>query len=598
MTRASSSAPSLAPSALLAAFALLPMPLAAQGIPRPPTREEVERPRPPPALPGPARLSVEGGVERSPCALEAPEFAAIRFTLKDVAFEGLKGLPAEALRRAWEPYVGTEQPIAIVCEIRDRAATILRDAGYVAAVEVPEQRIADGRLRLRVLMAKLVAIHVRGDAGREERAVARYLEPLKQAEAFNRFEAERYLLLASDLPGLDVRLRLRSAEAAPGEVVGEVSVERTPLMVEANVQNYGSHEIGPWGGLVRAELYGLTGLGDRTSLAFYSTADFSEQQTLQIGHDMRLGGEGFTLSGRFTYAWADPELADPSLHVRAHTLLATGEARYPVVRRQAASVWAAAGLDWIDQRVRLNGLPLSLDKLRVAFARLDFALADAASFGDRPGYNGAEPRWRAGGGLEFRKGLSMLGASEACGPGFARCIAPGAVPPSHLEGRPDAAVARLDAAVEYRPVPRLAFSLGIKGQASGQPLLSFEEYAAGNYTVGRGYDPGVLLGDKGLGVQAEIRWGSQLPARGRRWAVQPFAFFDYAAVANNDRTFTSPGPQHLASAGGGVRAVWEDRGQIEVALAVPLQRAGLLARAPDPRLLVSFTTRLTPWRMR
>ena len=32
----------------------------------------------------------------------------------------------------------------MICEIRDRAATILREAGYIAAVEVPEQRIADG----------------------------------------------------------------------------------------------------------------------------------------------------------------------------------------------------------------------------------------------------------------------------------------------------------------------------------------------------------------------------------------------------------------------------------------------------------------------
>ena len=53
-----------------------------------------------------------------------------------------------------------------ICEIRDRAATILREAGYIAAVEVPEQRIADGTVRFQVLMARLVGLRVRGDAGR------------------------------------------------------------------------------------------------------------------------------------------------------------------------------------------------------------------------------------------------------------------------------------------------------------------------------------------------------------------------------------------------------------------------------------------------
>ena len=82
---------------------------------------------------------------------------------------------AEDLRPAYAPYLGQEHPIAVICEIRDRAATILRDAGYVAAVEVPEQRITDGTVRFQVLMAKLVGLRVRGDAGRSERAIARYL---------------------------------------------------------------------------------------------------------------------------------------------------------------------------------------------------------------------------------------------------------------------------------------------------------------------------------------------------------------------------------------------------------------------------------------
>jgi hypothetical protein len=58
-------------------------------------------------------------------------------------------------------------------------------------------------------MAKLVSIRVRGDAGRSERIIARYLEKLTRQEVFNRDEAERYLLLAGDLPGFDVRLALR-----------------------------------------------------------------------------------------------------------------------------------------------------------------------------------------------------------------------------------------------------------------------------------------------------------------------------------------------------------------------------------------------------
>jgi hemolysin activation/secretion protein len=566
----------------------------AQAPPRPPTREEVERGRPPPPPPQPPRLTVEGGVEHAPCALEDERFRAIRFTPRAVSFEHLRGLPAEALRGAYQSFLGTDQPISVVCEIRDRAATILREAGYVAAVEIPEQRIADGNIRFDVLMAKLVSIHVRGDAGRSERTVARYLERLTRRDVFNRYEAERYLLLASDLPGLDVRLRLRSAQAAPGEVVGEVSVERTAGLVEANVQNLGARELGRWGGLVRAELYGLTGLGDRTSVALFSTADTHEQQTIQIGHEMRIGAEGLTLSGDFTYSWARPTLPGPNLHVRATTLLATAAARYPLVRRQAASVWSGFGLDLIDQDVSVAGLPLTRDRLRVGFARLDFMAADRRSFGERAVYSGAEPLWRVGGSLELRRGLSGRG----CGAAFANCVAPGIVPPSRLEGNPQAILLRLEGGAEYRPMPKLAFALGVRAQVTSDPLLAFEEYAAGNYTIGRGYDPGTLLGDRGLGVSAELRYGSLLPARGHAFAFQPFAFFDAAWVGNEDRLFAPGGPQHLASLGAGLRASWNDRARLEAMVAVPLERAGLLAARPDPRFLVSLTTRLLPWRSR
>ena len=117
-----------------------------------PTREQIQ---PPPAetVNQPARLTVEGEIEHAPCALDRPDYQNIRFTLRDVVFDNLRDLPAARLRAAYADYVGRENGVAVICEIRDRAAAILREAGYVAAVEVPEQRIADGTVHFQVLMA-------------------------------------------------------------------------------------------------------------------------------------------------------------------------------------------------------------------------------------------------------------------------------------------------------------------------------------------------------------------------------------------------------------------------------------------------------------
>jgi hemolysin activation/secretion protein len=560
-----------------------------------PTREEVQRPPPERTEPPAARLTIEGGIERAPCALDRPDYQNIRFTLRDVVFDDLRGLPAARLRPAFAPFVGQENAISSICEIRDRAATILREAGYIAAVEVPEQRIADGVVHFQVLMARLVGLRVRGNAGRTERIIERYLNKLTEQEVFNRYDAERYLLLAGDLPGYNVRLALRSAGAARGEVIGEVVVEHQLVVVDATVQNLGSHELGRWGGLVRAQIHGLTGLGDRTTLAVYSSAQTNEQQTIQVGHDFRIGGEGLAIGGQLTYAWASPDLGNPAIDIDSRTLFATIEANYPFVRRQTRTLRGAAGLDIIDQDVDFNGLGLNRDRLRVAFARLGLdALGLVAG---NPRYTIAAPRWRLGASVELRRGLDILDASRPCGAGFANCIGPGVVPPTRLEGDPTATVLRVGAYGEFRPAPRVTVALGLRGQWSRDPLLSFEEFSAGNYTAGRGYDPGTLLGDSGIGVQAELRFGSAVPTAPDQFRAEPYLFFDQAWVWNEDRVFAL-GRQELSSIGGGVRAAYGDRFRLDVLIAAPLDRGPLQARKGDPRILVSFTTRLWPWRSR
>jgi hemolysin activation/secretion protein len=557
----------------------------------PPTREEVTRPQEPrPAQP--PRLDVEGDVERAPCALDGPEYQSIRLTLRGVEFEGLQGLTREQLASAYTPFVGQDVPISVVCEIRDRAGTILRNAGYIAAVQVPEQRIEDGIIRFRVLMAHLSQVRVRGDASGAERAIAGYLRQLTKQPVFNRYEAERYLLLASDIPGYTVRLTLRPAGTTPGEVVGDVTAQHMAGYADFNVQNGGSRDLGRWGGLVRGQLFGLTGFADRTTMSVYSTSDFKEQQTVQLGHDFRFGPEGLGAAGSFTYSWARPSI--PNAHVLAKTLLGTFELDYPLIRRQALTVRGSAGMDIVNQTVDFEHTDLTRDRLRVAFLRLLFDSIETDFNGE--GWSLAEPPWRISAQLDLRQGLNILGATD-CGHHFNKCIGLGDVPPSNLEGQSDATVIRYTAYGEVRPIPRVTLALGTRAQYAWKPLLSFEEFSAGNYTAGRGYDPGSLLGDRGFGSQAELRVGSRIPTSATKPAIEGYAFWDHAIVRNRDKLEVVDQSNHLNSVGGGARVNF-DRFALDAALAVPLTRVGLEDKRPDPRFLVSLTSRLWPWSYR
>ena len=569
--------------AALTLLSCLPANIAAQPTQAaPPTREQVTQPVAPPRPPE-SRLEVEGGIERTPCALDGPEFQSIRFTMRSAEFQGLQGLTSADLAPSFAPYVGREVPISTVCEIRDRAAAILHDAGYIAAVQVPQQRIEGGVVRFQVLMAHLTQVRVRGEAGGAEAVLAAYLGRLTRRPLFNRYEAERYLLLASDLPGYTVRLTLRPAGTAPGDVIGDVTVQRLPAYADMVVQNGGSHALGPWGGLVRGELFGLTGLGDRTVFSIYSTPDFEEQQTVQIAHDMRVGPDGMSLAGSFTYAWARPTVPDAT--VLARTLFATTELSYPFVRRQSETVRGFVGFDFINQTVEVDHVNLSRDRLRVLYARLG---VDAVGEAGTPGYSAAIPPWHFNGLFELRQGLRVLGATPDCT--SVSCT----LKPSRTGGQSDATLVRVTALGELRPVPKFTLALAVRAQYAWKSLLSFEQFAAGNYTVGRGYDPGAIIGDRGFGTQLEMRYGSRVAQSARKPAIEGYAFWDEASVSNRDHISSTGGPEHLQSVGAGLRMSWQ-RFSVDTNLAVPLSRVGFLNRRPDPRLLISLTTRLWPW---
>ena len=57
------------------------------------------------------------------------------------------GWPIRFMHEAWRGYAGQDIGVATICDIRDRAAALLRDAGYVASVQVPVQTIESGTVQ-------------------------------------------------------------------------------------------------------------------------------------------------------------------------------------------------------------------------------------------------------------------------------------------------------------------------------------------------------------------------------------------------------------------------------------------------------------------
>ncbi len=550
----------------------------------PPSREQVEIPEPDDIRPrGRIRVQAEEAVQAAPCPLERYD---LNVNITSVRFTGAGGAPLSPqlapLLSSIGPPPGGEQPIRVVCAVRDRATELLRREGYVASVQIPPQTIETGELRLEVITAKIVEVRVRGDAAPYRETLSSRIDQLRALDPLNEHDAERILLLAGDVPGLDVQLQLRPAGTVPGEVIGDLEIRYMRASFLGNIQNYGSKQLGRETAYLRGEFYGLTGSPGVTYAGLSSTIDVDEQQVVQVGHIAGFGNHGASLGGSFLYAWSRPDIGQ--LDLRSESLVGRIELAGPAIRSLRRNLTLRGGLEVIEQRTRVfsdgGGSPLNRDKLRVAFLRMEAGFREPSLAGyDLYSFNAA---------VEVRRGLDIFNATKR------REISPGGFTPSRIEGDPTATVIRteFDGVVGIGPI----FSLAAEGvgQWASNPLLNFEEFSLGNLTIGRGYDPGANSADRAIGLRIEPR---AKVFENDKVRAELFGFYDSVWIWNQDPNAVED-DRRLGSYGGGIRILLPRLALFEAMYARPEDKALLLPdakRAPD-RLLLSLTLQFSPGR--
>ncbi len=539
---------------------------AAQTLPTPQQLNPLGQSNPPPAAQNRTDLLAP------PVAGVCPEKfakAPFHFVLRNVEFTHADDLAAGELAGAYRDFLGKDISLAALCVIRDRAATILFRKGILARVEIPNQRIATkpgprlGVVQLDVIEAYIASVHVGGDAGAVQDKVDDYIEMLRGMKPFDLNKAQRYLFLASDIPGVHISATLKPAPDGPGAIALDISVSRNPVDAVVNVQNFGSKAEGRFGALARVDFNSFTSLGERTTLVAYSTLDGIEQRVFQGVEEVRLGDDG--AMGRLSLAYGDTHPGDTlkPLQIKGRSYVASLSGTYPLVRARNVNFNIWAGLDVVNQDVDTASFALTRDKLRVVFLRLE-----------------ADRSWRnvmpvtLKGDIELRQGLPFLGASRT-----------GAPLASRVDGDPAAFLVRADGQASIAPLPHLAFVAAVSGQYSLKPLLAYEEMPVGNLTIGRGYDPSTVSGDRGIAAAFDARVGPFQVLR--EFGVSAFAFYDIAYIDNLDVGGES---RTLRSLGGGFTFQLTSHAHVDVTYAHPLDTvSSFVPKPPSDRVLLNLT---------
>jgi hemolysin activation/secretion protein len=504
--------------------------------------------------------------------------ADLKFTLKSVEFTGTQGIDARELTPAYRAQLGQTVSLADVCQLRDQVAARLFRLGILARVEIPVQTISNGHLKLEVTAAHIVSVQVKGDAGPAQAKVEDLIENLRGMTPFDIRKAQRYLFLVSDLPGVRVQAALKPAPGGPGAVDMIVTVSRKPVDTVVNIENFNSEALGSFGGLVRVDLNGFTALGERTTLIGYSSFVGGDQYILQAVEEARLGSSG--LFGRLSFSYGDskPEGNLAPLQLEGQSYVGSLGLVYPLIRSRRQDVNISTGLDYIDQltTVKQGATVLSKDRLAVVFVKVDGRQAWRRL--------GLLPPGQISGGVEFRQGVDIFNASHA---GTMNLL-------SRTDGQPQSGLVRADGRLDLQWLPLFSTRVSFAGQFTDRVLLSYEDYTIGNLSIGRGYDPSSLTGDRGIGASLEARLGPFHGVPGEPKLALPqdvnvsgFGFFDTAHVQNlslgsEDRT--------VRSLGGGLSFQLASRVRLETTYAHTLDTVSAhLSKRPGDRLFVNLT---------
>jgi hemolysin activation/secretion protein len=514
--------------------------------------------------------------------------SSLKVTLTKVVVDGATVVTPGQIDAAVAGYLGKERDLRVVCEVRDRVADLFAARGYrLTRIDLPPQRIQGGELHLQATEGFVADVDLKSLArlGPSKALATAYLSSLLGKRPTPWTDIEREVLLTRDIPGAEVGIRLHAApgEAGAVELVAD-SANRRRFDISTGVQELGSEELGRTALYARFDANSFTPYGERTSLVLYDTT-IDAQRVIEFTESLYLGASGLNGDFAINYASTHPGGVLAPLDLDGNFLSTRTGLTYPFLRSQAFNVVGGLHFETIDLKNDLGvfqGLPggaptLFEDRLRILSAELDGRV--------RPSHI---PPLTADFTLELRQGIAGLGASHEGDPDLSRA-----------QGDPAATEVRADGTVRWtfggRPRPDQTGGpwVQVRGAAqwTNRPLLAYEEFQIGNYTIGRGYDPGAATGDRAIGGQFEAGWPilfkpARQPGRANPLWFEPYVFYDVAHLTNlSIGGYTTT----VSSVGGGVRVrlPWELR--LDAAYGDPLSPPFPGAARPPGRLLFTLT---------
>lgn len=517
--------------------------------------------------------------------IQTPEKAAtpravdeLEFELKGVKFDGVSHYPEQELVELFRPFFGKK--IALET-LRERARLLedryRRDGFFITRVLIPPQQVKDGIFTIQVIEGFISETFVDGAEGPDRVLVERMIAVVKNKKPIDLVSLEQALLVLNDIPSMGATGTLRPG-ALPGSSELVVTLAPPPkISYSVGMNNFASKTIGPWGMSVNTVIprpfsqLGSLGLGLSNS-AF----GFDRLHALTASYSMPVGSSGgvFSMGGLAAVARPAGSLKDLKIYSESWSL--SPRFRMPLLRTVKHSFFLDAGLSINESEAFINHgtsaqAPVSHDRSSVAEVALSY---------QQSGFLGGNTQMS----LNTFQGLDAFGSFDRAE----------AAHPSTLGFKQQFQKQTFSISRQQVLPNRFSVSWLAQAQYARDNLLTGDQTFFGGTGIGRGYDSGVLYGERGFGTLAELRWDFGKPADlglPEDTSLQFFASYDFARATRlaNLTTKTAQSSGSIASTAFGFRIRNSKGLSVESMLANANTFVPSNDRKSNPRLMFSLT---------
>ena len=462
-----------------------------------------------------------------------PDQQADDTQLIPVAAFRLKGdlpVPAAELQGLLARESGKSHTLRGLNELAGRLTTHLRNRGFLLAFAyIPAQEIADGQVDITVVPGVYGRILVQGNAHLKDSFLRGIFRAAQPGGVITRAPLERALLIANEIPGLEVR-----STFAPGKTSGSADLvisaaDAGKISGAAYADNWGGRYTGRVRYGVQAHLNNLSGVGDSFSLGGLSS--FDGLNNYDFGYNAYLGTsglQGYVRHSRVSYTLGD-DFA--SLNATGNAIVTSAGLTYPLVKSRSFSLTANLGYEHKSLTDEASGASEKRsDNL------WNFGLSGQSS-----------DSWGGGGANSFLLSYThgnLKDDSDAATIADATSGASGGFGKWTLNLQRQQAVRK-----------NLQLNLSFAGQLASKNLHSSEKFYLGGPTGVRAYPQSEADGDEGYRFTAELRYrvpGLSTPKSGFYLA----GFFDYGGVLRHKTDYDPTTANWRSLSGAGIGLIW------------------------------------------